>query len=323
MWRCEFHEFGLDIVPVAFEHDFGIDKIVEWILSRLPSDASTLRQGPRLAVIGKPNVGKSSLCNRLLGEKRMLVSNIAGTTVDAVEAEFEYDGKAYTLVDTAGLRKQARREEGVEILSAFKSIEAVRRADIVLILVDATEGPTVQDAKLLEMCLDQHRAVILVANKFDLAKDMHESAREWFAGRVQREMHFFPDVRTVFTSALTGSGLKSLFEEIEAVYESLHKRISTSELNRYFFDIIRQAPAPVWGTVNVKFYYLTQTHQVPPSFIAFANHPDGVTPQYRRFLAKRIQDQWNLRGIPVRIFVMPSGRGSRSAGAGHGADAET
>jgi GTPase len=305
---AEFHEFGLDLAPCAFEHDFGIDKIVEWVLERLPTDNSTLRRGPRLAVIGKPNVGKSSLCNRLLGEKRMLVSNVAGTTVDAVEAEFIYDDKAYTLVDTAGLRKQARREEGIEILSAFKSKEAVRRADIVLILVDAVEGPTLQDAKLLEMCLQSHKAVLLVANKFDLAKDLHESAKEWFATRVKRELHFFPDVRTVFVSALTGSGLRALFDEVEAVYEALHRRITTSELNRFFFDVIRQAPAPVFGAVNVKFYYLTQTHQTPPSFIAFANHPEGVTPQYRRFLSKRIQDQWNLRGIPVRIFIMPSGR---------------
>lgn len=308
---AEFHEFGLEVVAAAFEQDFGIDQIVEWIMARLPENQSTLRQGPRLAVIGKPNVGKSSLCNRLLGEKRMLVSDMAGTTVDAVEAEFVYDGKTYTLVDTAGLRRQSRREEVVEILSAIKSKEAVRRADIVLLVVDAVEGPTLQDAKLLEMCLESHKAVLLVANKFDLAKDQHESAREWFRDRIAREMHFFPDVRTVFVSALTGSGLKELFLEVEEIYESLHRRISTSALNRFFFEVIRQAPAPVYGTVNVKFYYLTQTHQTPPSFIAFANHPEGVTPGYRRFLAKRIQDEWNLKGIPIRIFVMPSARRQR------------
>jgi GTP-binding protein len=308
---AEFHEFGLDLIPCAFERDFGIDRIVEWISGVIPSDESTLRQGPRLTVIGKPNVGKSSLCNRLLGEKRMLVSDIAGTTVDAVEAEFAFDGKAYTLIDTAGLRKQAKREEGIEALSAVKSKEAVRRSDIVLLVVDATEGPTVQDAKMLEMCLDLHKAVILVANKYDIAKDQHENTKTWFAEKVQRELHFFPDVRTVFVSALTGSGLNALFEEVESVFEALHFRISTSQLNKFFTEVIRQAPAPVYGTVNVKFYYLTQTHQTPPSFIAFANHPDGVTPGYRRFLAKRIQDQWGLKGIPIRIFVMPSGRRAR------------
>lgn len=312
---AEFYEFGFDVVPAAFEHDFGIDRVVEWVLEQLPPQESDLRQGPRLTVIGKPNAGKSSLCNRLLGEKRMLVSDIAGTTVDAVEAEFEYDQRKYTLVDTAGLRRQARREDGIESLSAIKSKEALRKSDIALLVVDSALGPSSQDAKLVEMCLEEHKAIILVANKYDAAKDLHEGVREWFRALVDREIHFFPDIRIVFVSALTGYGLRDLFDEIEAVYEGLQKRISTSKLNKFFFEAIRQAPAPVYNTVNVKFYYLTQTHQTPPSFIAFANHPDGVTPGYRRFLAKRIQNEFGLLGIPVRIFVMPSGRGLRKAEA--------
>lgn len=305
---AEFYEFGHDVVPASFENDFNVDVVVEWILSHLPDDQSTLRQGPRLTVLGKPNVGKSSLCNRLLGERRMLVSEIAGTTVDAVEAEFQFEGRSYTLIDTAGLRRQAKREDGVEVLSAFKTQEAVRKSDIVLLVVDATEGPSAQDAKMLELCLEAHKAIILVANKYDRAKDELPHFREWFRERVAREFHFFPDIRIVYVSALTGFGIKDLFEEVESVYEGLHRRISTSQLNKFFFEAIRQAPAPVYGTVNVKFYYLTQTQQTPPSFIAFANHPDGVTPGYRRFLAKKIQENWGLRGIPVRIFVMPSGR---------------
>ncbi len=310
---AEFYEFGLDVVPSAFEHDFGIDQIVEWVLAHLPEQTVQLRRGPRLTVIGKPNVGKSSLCNRLLGERRMLVSNVAGTTVDAVEAEFTYGDDVFTLVDTAGLRRQARREEGIESLSAVKTKEALRKADIALLVIDAVEGPTVQDAKLLELCLEEHKAVLVVANKYDVAKDAHEGLREWFRARISREFHFFPDVRMAFVSALTGYGMDELFKEIRAIDRALQIRISTSQLNKFFYEVIRQAPSPVYGTVNVKFYYLTQTHQVPPSFIAFANHPDGVTPSYRRFLAKRIQDAFDLKGIPVRIFVLPSGRSSSRA----------
>lgn len=308
---AEFYEFGLDVVPSAFEHDFGIDQIVEWVLANLPEQTVQLRRGPRLTVIGKPNVGKSSLCNRLLGERRMLVSNIAGTTVDAVEAEFTYGDDVFTLVDTAGLRRQARREEGIESLSAVKTKEALRKADIALLVIDAVEGPTVQDAKMLELCLEEHKAVLVVANKYDVAKDAHESIREWFRAKISREFHFFPDVRIAFVSALTGYGMDDLFKEIRAIDRALQVRISTSQLNKFFYEVIRQAPSPVYGTVNVKFYYLTQTHQVPPSFIAFANHPDGVTPSYRRFLAKRIQDAFDLKGIPVRIFVLPSGRSAQ------------
>ena len=310
---AEFHEFGLDVVATAFEHDFGIDRIVEWIIEKLPPQDTEARQGPRLTVIGKPNAGKSSLCNRLLGEKRMLVSAVAGTTVDAVEAEFVYDGRPYTLIDTAGLRKQAKREDGIEMLASFKSKEALRKSDIVLLVVDANLGPSLQDAKLVELCLAQHKAVILVANKYDIAKDEHEGVRDWFRGRMASEFHFFPDIRVVFVSALTGYGMEDMFNEIEAVYAALQRRISTSQLNKFFFEAIRQAPAPVFNTVNVKFYYLTQTHQTPPSFIAFANHPEGVTTSYRRFLSKRIQEKFDLSGIPVRIFVMPSGRSLRRA----------
>lgn len=303
----EFYEFGMDLIPTAFEHDFGVDNVVEWVIARLPKNQTEVALIPKVAIIGKPNVGKSSLCNLLLGQKRMLVSEIAGTTVDAVEAEVEFGGKKYVLVDTAGLRRQARRNDGVEFLSVFKTQGAVDRADVVLLVIDAVTGPTDQDAKMLEMCLDKHRAIIVVANKIDLAKTARENAREWFRERIMREFSFFQDVRVVFTSAKTGYGIPDLFNEIEAVYERLHMRISTSQLNKFFTDVIRQAPAPVYGTTNVKFYYLTQTQQVPPSFIAFANHPQGVTPSYRRFLAKRIQENWDLRGVPVRIFVLPSG----------------
>jgi len=180
-------------------------------------------------------------------------------------------------------------------------------------MIDAVEGPTAQDAKLVEMCFDLHRAVLVVANKMDEASRAHEKPREWFRERIAREFHFFPDVRIAFVSALTGSGLKDLFKEIDDLENALHTRIPTSRLNKFFFEAIRQAPSPVWGTTNVKFYYLTQTHQMPPSFIAFANHPEGVTPAYRRFLTNRIKSEWDLQGVPIRIFVMKTGGGRKSA----------
>ncbi len=303
----EFYEFGMDVLPAAFEIDFGTDMIVEWIVANMPSETNSQRQGVRLAVIGKPNVGKSSLCNYLLGAHRMLVSEIAGTTVDAVEAEFTYAGNPYVIVDTAGLRRQARRKEGVEFLSAFKSHEAVNKCDVALLVVDGNEGPTAQDAKMLEYCLARHKAVILVANKYDVAKDSQNNFRDWFRDKVATEFRFFPDIRVVFVSAKSAYGMREMFKEIDDVYTRLQTRISTSKLNKFFFEVIRRAPAPVYGTNNVKFFYLTQTHQVPPSFIAFANHPEGVTSSYRRFLINRIKEEWDLKGIPIRIFAMNSG----------------
>jgi len=311
MAKSEFYEFGVDIVAASFEQRYAMDEVLEWIVDQVKRTQHTVRDGLTLAMVGKPNVGKSSLCNRLLGEKRLLVSNVAGTTTDAVDTELIYEGRKYILIDTAGLRRSARREEGLEILSAFKTRDAIRRADVILLVVDGNEGPTSQDAKILEQILDAHRAVIIVSNKVDLAEEQIPAFRSWFRERVSREMHFFPDVPIVFTSATTGRGLKELFDTIVETEEKITKRISTRELNDFFVQVIRQAPAPVWGTQNVKFYYLTQTNQQPPAFIAFANHPDGVTPQYRRFLAKRIQEHWGLEGVPIRIFVMSGTHGRR------------
>ncbi len=305
----DFFELGADLMPAAFERDYNIDSIVEWIISNLDANPIEARSGFRLAIVGKPNAGKSSLANHLLGEKRMLVSEIAGTTVDAIEAQFHYGEKDYILVDTAGLRRAGKQRDGVEVLSTFKTRDAIHRADLVLLVIDATVGPSNQDSRIIEYCVDRHKTLIVVANKMDAAKELYDSPREWFRERVEREFHFFTDVPVVFTSAVKGAGIDSLFEKIEDIREKLATKITTSQLNKFFTDVIKRAPAPVYGTENVKFYYLTQTNQAPPSFIAFANHPDGVTPAYRRFLVRKIQENWNMRGIPMRIFIMKKGGG--------------
>lgn len=314
MAKAEFYEFGVDIVAASFEQRYALDEVLEWIVDQVKRTEHTVRQGLTLAMVGKPNVGKSSLCNRLLGEKRLLVSEVAGTTIDSVDTEMIYEGRKYVLIDTAGLRRSARREQDIEIISAFKTRDAVRRADITLLVVDGHEGPSAQDARILEQILDAHRAVIVVANKVDLAEEEIPAFRSWFRSRIAQEFHFFPDVPIAFTSAVTGKGLKDLFDTIVDVEDKINKRISTRELNDFFTQVIRQAPAPVWGTQNVKFYYLTQTNQRPPAFIAFANHADGVTPSYRRFLSKRIQEHWDLIGIPIRIFVMSGKHGQKRRG---------
>lgn len=304
--KADFYEFGVDVVATSFEQRRGVADIMEWLHKTLPENTTIIREGVNIAIVGKPNVGKSSIVNALLGANRMMVSPVAGTTVDAVDTPFIYNNKRYTLVDTAGLRKSARREEDVEIIAAFKSQQAIRRADIVLLVIDSMEGPTEQDAKIMQAILDGHKGVILVANKTDISKTEIPEFRKVFREQVQTNFHFFDDVRVVFTSAKTGHGLDDMLAEVESVAEKLAFRIPTSQLNDFFFQVIRKAPAPVYGIHNVKFFYLTQTLQQPPAFIAFANHPDGVNPSYRRFLIKHIKDQWNLQGIPIRIFCMKS-----------------
>lgn len=310
--KADFYEFGLDVVGASFEQRRGLAEIMEWIHKSIPDAKENLVEGMKVAMVGKPNVGKSSLCNCLLGVNRMLVSDVAGTTVDSVDSPFIYNDKKYVLVDTAGLRRQSKREDDVEIIAAFKSQESIRRANIVLLVIDGLIGPTEQDAKIMQQILEDHKGVIIVANKSDVAGKEVESYRETFRAQVEREFHFFTDVPVVFTSAKTGSGIRDLFEMIESVSLKLNAKIPTSELNDFFFETIRKAPAPVWGITNVKFYYLTQTNQVPPAFIAFANHPDGVSNSYRRFLIKNLKERFNLHGIPIRIFCMKSKRGGEN-----------
>lgn len=308
--KADFHEFGLDVIAAAFEQRRGVAEIMEWIHGIIPEQQEIKKEGFNVAMVGKPNVGKSSLCNALLGVNRMLVSEIAGTTVDSVDSPFIYNDEKYILVDTAGLRRQSRREEDIEIISAFKSKESIRRADIVLLVIDGTEGPSEQDAKIMQQILEDHKGVIVVANKSDLAVNEVDKYRETFRAQMEKEFHFFTDVPVVFTSAKSGAGISDLFKKIEDVRRKLNFKVSTSELNDFFFETIRKAPAPVYGISNVKFYYLTQTNQIPPSFIAFANHPDGVNNSYRRFLIKNLKDRFNLDGIPIRIFCMKSKRGN-------------
>lgn len=303
----EFFELGDELIPTSFERQENVDELVEWVLKNLTEEDHTPRSGVRISLVGKPNVGKSSLCNKLLRQNRMLVSDRAGTTIDAVETSLSIHGRDYILVDTAGLRRASKRSEGIERISTYFSKGAMARSDIVLLLVDAVEGPTVQDAKLVEYITQQHKAVIMVANKSDVAQASRPAHRQWFREQVEKQFHFFLDIPIIFTCALSGAGVKKLFEKVEEVWSQLNTQISTSQLNKFFYEVIRQAPAPVHGTKNVKFYYLTQTRQKPPSFIAFANQPEVVSPSYRRFLSKRIQAQWGLRGIPIRLFVMKSG----------------
>jgi GTP-binding protein len=312
MAKADFYEFGVDLVCAAFEQRRGLAEVLEWITDQISDEVQVHKKGTNIAIVGKPNVGKSTICNCILGHNRMIVSDVAGTTIDSVDSPFIFNDRQYTLVDTAGLRRSAKREEDLEIISAFKSQESIRRADIVLLMVDGTEGPSDQDARIMQAILEDHKGVIMVANKSDIGTRDIPEYRKKFREQVANELHFFDDVNVVFTSGKTGQGIEDLFEMIEKVSAQIEFHVPTSELNDFFFETIRKAPAPVWGTTNVKFYYLTQTYQKPPAFIAFANHPDGVTNSYRRFLIKNIKERWDLHGLPIRIYCMKSRRGGAS-----------
>lgn len=301
----EFFELGIDFVPTSFEKSIQVDVIVEWIIKNKKNDVlkNSDEKPLRLCLIGKPNVGKSSLCNYLLGKARVLVSKTAGTTIDSVEDEFIYEDKKYQIVDTAGLRKNTNKKR-IEELSVIKAKKNVEKSDIVLFLIDAQEAPTKQDALILEFILKKQVTPIVVANKSDEAEKSTPQFKKQFFEKIKQEFRFFPDIAVIFTSAKTGRGIKILFQTITSLWEKSNQKIPTSALNDFFTNVIRKAPSPVYGATNVKFYYVTQTRRTPPSFILFANHPDGVTPSYRRFLIKQIQKKWEWQNIPISISCL-------------------
>lgn len=302
----EFYEFGVPLVSCSFENRYGMDRLLEWMSERIETQESVDDSAFTFSIVGKPNVGKSSLTNQLLGGQKMLVSPVAGTTVDSVDFNFEYNGLPYKLIDTAGLRKSAKRTEDIEIISAFKTSESIRKSQLVLLMIDGTQGPSEQDTKILQEIVESHKAVLLVVNKLDLGEEEIAEFRKTTREKLAQVFHFYSDIPITFISAKTGKGIKDLFIKLEDIRSKLNVKITTNSLNEFFTSVIRKAPSPVWGTRNVKFYYLTQTRQTPPSFIAFANHPDGVDNAYRRFLINQIKMHWGLEGIPIRIFVMKS-----------------
>lgn len=301
----DFYELGVDLVPTSFENRRGMDEICEWLDANL--EAENLEYAPlekKIAIIGKPNVGKSSLINYLLQSERMIVSDVAGTTIDTIDSEIEWNGQKYTFIDTAGLRRQARRDTEVEMLSAYKSEGAISRASIVILMVDALEGLSQQEARLLEMILDENKSVVLAINKSDLGKKEIEDFRDNIQEQIYSEFHFHTTIPRVFISAKTGQGIDRLFSVIDDMWEKMHKKISTSDVNEFLGQLTRIVPPPIYGSRPVKISYFTQTRQVPPSFIGFSNYPPGVSPAYKRFLVNEVRKKWDLGGIPVRFYIL-------------------
>ena len=318
-----FFELKPDLLSGSFENNYGVDDIVEWIISqkqvteqmdsfqekKKPLDLfkntsqRNKEQITKLFVIGRTNSGKSLLCNQVLQKERMIVSSKSGTTLDTVTEFFSYNQKDYCISDNPGARRGSREER--EKISFAKSRSELEKADIVLLVLPADLGSSRQEARLVQMCLNKHKPVLLVVNKMDLLKKLSSEEKKQKQEEIKRTFHFYLDLPTVFISAKTGYHKDRLFKMIENLKQKINFRVSTSELNDFFTKVIRKAPAPVYGTSDVKFYYINQTNQKPPEFIAFANYPKGVTPSYKRFVVNKIKEEWGLKGIPVSFYVLP------------------
>ncbi len=300
---AEFHELGLGAPhAISAAHDEGVRALVDAILSELPATpaaaAADDAAGPRIAVVGRPNVGKSTLVNRLLGEDRMIVSGEPGTTRDAIEVSFEHAGQRYLLVDTAGVRKRGRVFEAVEKFSVVKTMQAIDRANVAILVVDAAEGVADQDAHIAGYVLERGRALVVAANKWD---GLDERAREVAKRTLERKLGFLAFARVRFISALRGDGLRPLLAAVDEAYRAALAKLPTPRLTRTLIEAVaRQAP-PRSGRVRPKLRYAHQGGRNPPVIVVHGTALDAVPGSYRRYLEGVFRNAFGLVGTPLRI----------------------
>lgn len=303
----EFFVLGLgEPMPISAEHGAGMEELWEAVEAHLPAaeeEAPTSDDGRiAVAVIGRPNVGKSSLVNRLLGEARVLVSEVPGTTRDSVDVLLDRDELRLRLVDTAGIRRKGRTDRGPEVLSVVMARRALERAQVCLLMIDAVEGVTNQDAHIAGYAWKAGRAVVLVANKMDLMAE-REAARQQLAGQIARSMKFIQHAPLEFISALTGRGVTRLFPLIGRIADRHAVRIATTELNRLMHDAWNRHPPTGTGHRAPKLYYAVQVQHAPPAFVLFTNLNRTPHFSYLRYLENVLRDALHLEGVPIRVMI--------------------
>ena len=298
--------FGLgmeDAYPVSAAHGYGVKALMENVVYDLPKDEPEKEDSGsiRVAILGRPNVGKSSLINRILGFERLLVSEMPGTTRDSVDTLFSWRGKEYLLIDTAGIRRKGRVKEKIEKFSMIKALRSLERCHVAVILLDAAAGIAEQDARICGYAFERGRGIILALNKWDLVKKDTEKKR-LLDGALERQLQFVSFAPRINLSALTGERVKKLFEKIDLLYDQFCKRLSTGAVNKALEEMTRRNPPPRIGRGNLKFYYGTQTRIRPPTFVVFANRPDKIHFSYKRFMVNQLREIFGLTHTPIRLI---------------------
>jgi len=302
---AEFYALGLGAPqPVSGAHGLGTGDLLDEIIRLLPAGETPFEDEDilRVAIIGRPNVGKSSLLNKICGMERVIVSDVPGTTRDAIDLPVERDGQKYLFVDTAGIRRRSKVEEAVEYYSVLRAIRAAEDADVALVLIDATEGVTEQDKRIAGIAHEAGRAIILVVNKWD-AVEKDDKTMDKYREEIRKELAFLSYAPILFISALTGRRVDRIYELINYVAQQHAMRIKTSHLNELLADAVAVTPPPTKKGRQLKIYYLTQVRVKPPTFAVFVNDPELAHFSYMRYLENKLRETYGFEGTPIRLLV--------------------
>lgn len=301
----EFYNLGIgDPIPVSGASRLGIGDLLDAVVAHF--DASQMEEEeddrPRIAVVGKPNVGKSSLINKLLGENRVIVSNIAGTTRDAVDTEIVHNGVPYVFIDTAGLRRKNKIKEDLERYSIIRTVTAVERADVVIIVIDAKEGITEQDAKIAGIAHERGKGIIVAVNKWDVIEKNDKTIYQ-YTNKLKETLSFMPYAEYIFISAETGQRLPKLFELVDAVRQNQNMRVATGVLNEIVSEAVAMQQPPSDKGKRLKIYYVTQVAVKPPTFVVFVNDKELMHFSYTRYLENQIRNAFGFRGTSLKFLI--------------------
>ncbi len=301
----EFYNLGIgDPMPVSSASRLGIGDMLDEVVKYFPEGAGKEEDDdrPRVAIIGKPNVGKSSIINKLLGEQRVIVSDIAGTTRDAIDTDIVYNGKEYVFIDTAGLRRKSKIKEELERYSIIRAVSAVERADVVLMVIDAVEGVTEQDAKIAGIAHERGKGIIIVVNKWDAIEKNDKTMRE-YENEVRRVLSFMPYAQIMYVSAQTGQRLVKLYDMIDMVIENQSMRVATGVLNEIMTEAVAMQQPPSDKGKRLKLYYITQVSVKPPTFVIFVNDKELMHFSYTRYLENKIREAFGFKGTSLKFFI--------------------
>ena len=301
----EFYNLGIgDPVPVSAASRLGIGDMLDAVIAHFPEHEAEEEEDdrPRVAIVGKPNVGKSSIINKLTGKQRVIVSDVAGTTRDAIDTNVKYNGKDYVFIDTAGLRRKSKIKEELERYSIIRTVTAVERADVVLVVIDATEGVTEQDAKIAGIAHERGKGIIIVVNKWDAIEKNDKTMRE-YENNVRRVLSFMPYAEIMYVSAETGQRLNKLYDMIDMVIENQTLRVATGVLNEIMTEAVAMQQPPSDKGKRLKLYYITQVAVKPPSFVIFVNNKELMHFSYTRYLENKIREAFGFRGTALKFFI--------------------